>query len=99
MSGREDDFAKTSVPIKQDDCSSGPIAAQLRFSPKKKNFENRFINGEASIDYVGGEVRLNCAYLCQSLVRLAIAQKSGKIEQTTLKLYRIFLLLLLAKIL
>ena len=56
-------------------------AKWMRFS-QKRNFENRFINSKANVDYVGGgggeeeEVRLNCAYLGQSLVRLAIGQKS-----------------------
>ncbi len=41
-------------------------AKWMRFS-QKRNFENRFINSKANVDYVGGggggEVRLNCAYL------------------------------------
>ncbi len=59
-------------------------AKWMRFS-QKRNFEYRFINSKANVDYVGGgeggggggeeEVRLNSAYLGQSLVRLAIGQK------------------------
>ena len=41
----------------------------------KNIFENRFTNSKASINYVGGGVWLNCAYLGQSLVGLAIGQK------------------------